>query len=161
MDQNNFIDDYMQPLNDKLLNENKKTFLGGDFNFDLLKAENNETFNFFETMMSSHLLRTITIPTKINPKKSTIIDNIVTNQIHPDMMSGNLTIAISDHLPSFFVIPKDNQNHPPKKQNLYTRKTKNFDKVNFICDYLDIDWNTILETTVIRIIVRKGGRTPT
>ena len=61
------------------------------------------------------------------------------------MKSGNLTPAISDHLPSFLVIPKANQNHAPKKQTLYTRKTKNFDRVNFVLDYLDIDWNTILK----------------
>ena len=85
------------------------------------------------------------IPSKINPKKNTIIDNIFTNQVHPDMLSANITLAISDHLPSFFIIPKDNQNHTPKKQNIYTRKTKNFDKVNFVCDYLDINWDTILE----------------
>ena len=78
-------------------------------------------------MMSSHLIPTITIPTitiptKINTKKSTVIDNNFTNQIHPDMISGNFTLAISDHLPYFFIVPNDNQNHAPKKQNLYTRK---------------------------------------
>ena len=30
-------------------------------------------------------------------------------------------------------------------KNLYTRKTKNFDRVNFILDYLEIDWDDILE----------------
>ena len=95
-------------------------------------------------MMFNHLLPTITLPTKINPKKSTIIDNIFTNQIHPDMASGNFKLAISDHLPSFFLIPRDNQNHKPKHQNLFTRKTKNFDKTNFIMDYLDINWESTL-----------------
>ena len=61
------------------------------------------------------------------------------------MASGNFIVAISDHLPSFFLIPKDNQNHAPKKQNLYTRKTKNFDRENFLYDYLDIDWDSIVE----------------
>ena len=65
--------------------------------------------------------------------------------LHLVIIQFNLTLAISDHLPSFFIIPKDNQNHTLKKQNLYTRKTKNFDKVNFVCDYLDINWDTILE----------------
>ena len=37
------------------------------------------------------------------------------------------------------------QNYIPKKQNLYTLKTKSFDKLGFIADYLSIDWNTILE----------------
>ena len=89
-------------------------------------------FNFFETMMSSYIIRTITIPTKINPNKSTVIDNIFTNQIHPDMLSGNLNLSISDHLPSFLIVPEDNQNHAPKKHNLYIKQTKNFDRVNFM-----------------------------
>ena len=38
-----------------------------------------------------------------------------------------------------------NQNHIPKKQNIYTRNTKQFDRVNFILDYLDIDWDAILQ----------------
>ena len=145
MDQSTFIEQYMQPLNDKILKEDKKTYIGGDFNFNLLNVDNSETFKFFETMMASHLLPTITIPTKINPKKSTVIDNIFTNQIHPDMISGNLTLAISDHLLSFLIIPRDNQNHIPKKQNLFTRKTKNFDRVNFTLDYLSIDWDSELQ----------------
>ena len=145
MEQVTFIDDYLQPLNDKLINENKKIFLTGDFNFYLLKSDKDKTLNFFETMMSCHLLPTITLPTKINDKRSTTIDNSFTNQIRPDMKSGNISINISDHLPSFFIIPTDNQNHLPNKQNLYTRKTKNFDRINFLLDYLDIDWNRILE----------------
>ena len=137
----------MKPLNDKISAENKKTFILGDYNFDLLNTSHHrETFNFFETMMSAFQLPTITIPTKINTVKDTVIDNIFTNQIHPDMKSGNLQLAISDHLPSFLIVPRDNHNHIPKKQNLYTRKTKNFDRVNFILDYLAIDWDHILET---------------
>ena len=84
-------------------------------------SSHNETFNFFDTMMSSFLLPTITLPTKINSVKSSVIDNIFTNHLHPDMKAGNLTVNISDHLPSFLIIPKQNQNHLPKKQNLYTR----------------------------------------
>ena len=36
MDENSFIDDYMEPLNEKLQGENKQLFIAGDFNFDLL-----------------------------------------------------------------------------------------------------------------------------
>ena len=145
MNPTEFTDDYMKPLNDKLSKENKHVFLAGDYNFDLLSTSHTETFEFFDTMMSSFLLPVITLPTKINKEKSTVIDNIFTNQINPEMKSGNLQLAISDHLPSFLIVPKDNQNHLPKKHNLYTRKTKNFDKTNFILDYLSIDWDNILE----------------
>ena len=74
-----------------------------------------------------------------------MIDNIFTNHLHPDIKSGNLTVGISDHLPSFFIVPKNNQNHLPKKHALFTRKTKNFDRKNFILDYLQIDWNETLD----------------
>ena len=125
MEPKTFIDNYLQPFNDQLIKENKKIFSGGDFNFDLLQADSNDTLNFFDTLMASHIMPTITIPMKINPKKSTVIVNIFTNQIHPDMKSGNLILAISDHLPSFFLVPRDNQNHIPKKQNLYTPVKQN------------------------------------
>ena len=53
MNQYHFIDDYMKPPNDKLLKENKTTYLLGDYNFDFLNASDNETFNLFDTMVSS------------------------------------------------------------------------------------------------------------
>ena len=56
------------------------------------------------------------------------------------MKSGNLTIGISDHLPSFIVVPRKNQSYLPNKHNLYKRDTKNFDRENFILDFLGIGW---------------------
>ena len=56
--------------------------------------------------MSNFLLPVVTLPTKINRIKSSVIDNIFTNHLHPDMKSGNLTVGISDHLPTFFIVPK-------------------------------------------------------
>ena len=146
MAENIFIEDHLKILNDKLSNENKQCYISGDYNFDLLNVStHNETFNFFDTMMSSFLLPTITLPTKINSVKSSVIDNIFTNHLHPDMKAGNLTVSISDHLPSFLIVPKHNQNHLPKKQNLYSRDMKKFDRENFILDYLSINWIDELE----------------
>ena len=61
------------------------------------------------------------------------------------MKTGNLSIKISDHLPSFMIVPSQNQNHLPKKHNLYSRKCKNFDRENFVLDYFEIDWNNTIE----------------
>ena len=67
MSESNFTDDCMKYLFDKLSNENKKIFILGDFNFDLLNANtHNETFEFFDTMMYNFLLPVITLPTNIN-----------------------------------------------------------------------------------------------
>ena len=43
------------------------------------------------------------------------------------------------------IVPKQNQNHLPKKHNLYSRKCKNFDRENFLLDYFEIDWNNTIE----------------
>ena len=146
MDENSFTDNYLKKITDILSTENKKIFISGDFNYDLLNvSKHNETFSFFDTMMSNFLLPLITIPTKINSGTNTLIDNIFTNHLHPDMKSGNLSIKISDHLPSFMIVPTQNQNHLPKKQNLYTRKCKNFDRENFLLDYFEIDWNATID----------------
>ena len=144
---NVYNDDHLKPLLDTIRNENKFGNFTGDFNFDLLKvSSHSETSDFFDLMMSNLLLPTITIPTKINRDSSTIIDNIFTNHIHPDMKSGNFMLGISDHLASFLIIPRAKQNHPPNKQHLFCRSMKHFDKTNFLLDYLDIDWNAVLES---------------
>ena len=119
----------------------------GDFNFDLLNTgTHNETFDFFDTMMSNFLLPVITIPTKINRGSNTLIDNIFTNNLNPDTKSGNLEISLSDgHLPSFMITPKQNQNHLPKKHNIYNRNKKHFNNDAFLVDYKNINWDEIID----------------
>ena len=110
-----FNKEYLSPLLDKLDNDNKNKYIAGDFNLDLLKTGNHTpTYDFLEMLMTKLMLPSITIPTRINPVTNSLIDNILTNDINPDMKSGNLTIGISDHLPSFMIVPKKNQNHLSK-----------------------------------------------
>ena len=108
MDKSLFIDDFMKPLCDKLLTNYKKYYLAGDFNFDLSNMSHNESQIFFDTMISNFFQPSITIPTKINWNKHTIIDNIFTNQIGPGFRSGKISVGISDHLPSFLLVPNKN-----------------------------------------------------
>ena len=48
----------------------------------------------------------------------TLIDNIFSNVIDPDIISGNLTATISDHLPQFAIIPNMFGNIPGNKSNM-------------------------------------------
>ena len=117
-----FDNEYLKNLTVQLANENKKCFISGDFNLNLMKAENHsDTLEFLEIMTTNFLLPTITIPTRINSRNNTLIDNIFSSEINPDLKSGNFTVGISDHLPSFMIIPRNNQQHLPKKHNLYKR----------------------------------------
>ncbi len=139
-----FNEDYLNPLISKLAKENKTKYIAGDFNFDLMKcAHHKDTFNFLESMMDNLLLPSITIPTRINPTNNSLIDNIFTDNINPDIKTGNLTIGISDHLPSFFIAPQKNTNHQPKKQKLYKRDLKNLNREEFLLDFAMIDWRIL------------------
>ena len=126
MDPTLFNDDFLNPLLSKLSKgNNKNIFLTGDLNFDLLKVSSNiETANFYNSLSSNLLLPLITLSTKINTVNDTLIDNIITNHFNPDFITGNLTIGISDHLPSFMIVPLPNQHHPPKNHNIYKRHSK-------------------------------------
>jgi len=96
--------------------------------------------------MTNLLLPTIKLPTRINSVNNMLIDNIFSSDIHhPELISGNLAIGISDHLPSFLVIPKQNQNFLPKKHNIMKRDRSNFNREDFILDFLAKDWDAILE----------------
>ena len=89
-----FNNDYLRPLLSKLsIQSNKKIFIAGDYNFDLIRSsENKETADFFNSMTVNFLLPIITLPTKINMLNDTLIDNIFINQFNPDFKTGNLTI---------------------------------------------------------------------
>ena len=143
MDGEEFNEYALRPFIKKLSKHSKKDLIiAGDFNFDLLNSSSHsETSDFLDIMTSNFLLPSIIIPTKINRIKDTLIDNIFTNQTNPDIISGNITTTISDHLPSFVVIPKLNQRHLPKKHNILKRDIKNFDRENFLLDLLSIRWD--------------------
>ena len=123
-DTSTFIDDKLTKIMQTISKEkNKKVYIAGDFNFDLLKYSHHApTADFYEKMTSNPLVPLISVPTKINTKNDTLIDNIYSNQLNSETLTGNLTVNFSDgHLPSFAIFPKPNQNHLPKKHNLFTR----------------------------------------
>ena len=75
-----FINDKLNGLMHKLSleNKNKKVYLAGDFNFDLLKLTNHaDTSHFYEKITSNLFTALITLPTKINSKSNTLIDNFL------------------------------------------------------------------------------------
>ena len=58
---------------------------------------------------------------------NTLIDNIFSSAIDPDIISGNLTATISDHLPQFSIIPNMFGNVSGNKSNIYEWDWSKFD----------------------------------
>ena len=129
MDPEDFNDTFLKLLLDKLAKcSNKKIFLAGDFNFNLLNLTSHEqTEIFYSNLLSNLFLPAIILPTKINNVNNTLIDNIFSNQINSNTISGNISVNISDgHLPSFCMIPKRKAHFLPKKHQIFKRDMKSF-----------------------------------
>ena len=145
MNLDEFNDNFLNPLLEKLANENKTVFLMGDFNVDLLKYEQHSATNEFLDSLSSYMfLPYILLPTRITSHSKTIIDNIFSNHLSSEIISGNISSTISDHLPQFLIVPHIFSDPPSHKSNIYERDWSNFNQEDFIMDYFAIDWPNIL-----------------
>ena len=103
----------------------KSVFLCGDYNIDLLKINANDNFNiFYENVISSSFIPSITLPTRICDTTSTLIDNIYTNSVDKICTSGILIRPISDHQMYFCMI---------NSNTCHSEQTKKFIEVE-VCD---------------------------
>ena len=142
---NVFIKEYISLL--KKLNKLKqhKIILGIDHNLDLLKAHlHKQTNQFLEKNLELDLVPSISKPTRITRKTTTLIDNVLMSQSLHDQIHPHLIVEdISDHLPILIILKDLNKsvrgNNYIKSRNL---NTSNLDK---ICnDIRRHDWNTLL-----------------
>ena len=118
MDLNHFNNDYLNRFLAKLSKEKKTVFLY--YNIDISKYEQHSPTNeFLDSLTSSMFLPYIIQPTRVTSSSKTIIDNIFSNIISTDIISGNLTATISDHLPQFLIAPEIFRNSPSNKSNYF------------------------------------------
>ena len=108
--------------------------------------EHNETNEFLDSLASNSFIPLILQPTRITSHSNTLIDNIFSNVIDPDIISSNLTATISDHLPQFSIIPYMFGNISGNKSNIYEPDWSKSDRENFILDYFSVDWEDLLKT---------------
>ena len=145
MNINEFNDDYLNELLDKLSKENKTMFLLGDFNINLLNYDIHPPTNgFLDSLLSHYFVPHILQPSSVTTNSKTLIDNIFSNMAVPNIIYGNLTVSISDHLPQFLVAPNIFFNASCPKSNNYERDWSKFDQENFVLDYLSVEWNNFL-----------------
>ena len=68
----------------------------------------------------------------------------IVNIILIDIISGNLTATIFDHLPQFLRAPEILRDFFTKKYIYFDRDWTNFNQENFILDYFSVDWKNII-----------------
>ena len=120
MDLTDFNCNYLNQLLENIPKEQKSIFLLGDFNVNLLNYnEHNQTNEFLDSLASNSVRPLILQATGITSHSNTLIDIIFSNVTDPDIISGNLTATISDHLPQFARIPNMFGNISGNKSNIY------------------------------------------
>ena len=140
------LDDFnkniLNRLLEKVFKEQKSLYLLGDFNVKLLNYNDHSPTNeFLDSLASNSVIPCVLQPARITDHSKTFIDNIFSNVITVDAISGNLTAAISDQLLQIMIVPNVFANPLSSRSNIYERDWSNFDQVNFVLDYFSIDWD--------------------
>ena len=146
MDFTDFNGNYLNKLLENISKEQKSIFLLGEFNVNLLNYnEHNQAYKFLESLASNSFIPLILQPTRITSHSNTLIGNIFSNVFDPDIVSGNLTATISDHLLQFATIPNMSGNITGNKSKIFERDWSKFDRGNFILDYFSVEWEDLLK----------------
>ena len=103
------------------------------------------TNDFLDSLASNSFILYILYPTRITSHSKTLIDNVFPNYISHEIISGNITAIISDHLPQVSLVPNILSNPSTQKSNFYERDWSKFKQENFIFDFFDKNWTDLLQ----------------
>ena len=146
MDVLDFKNNYLMQIFEIVSKERKQVFLLGDFNINLPNYNDHQPTNdFLDSLASNSFIPYILHPTRITSHSKTLMDNIFSNFISPEIISGNITATTSDHLPQFSFVPNILSNPSTQKSTYYERYWSKFKQENFIFDYFDKDWTDLLQ----------------
>ena len=106
MDVDDFNKNFLNKLLEKVSKEQKSVYFLGDFNVNLLNYNDHTPTNeFLDSLASDSVIPYILQPTKKTDHSKTLVDNIFSNVITVDPISGTLAAMISDHLPQIMIVP--------------------------------------------------------
>ena len=140
------IDTFIEDLDEMLQKvslENKDTYLGGDFNIDLIKS--NRFSQTFVNLMDTYALSPfINKATRISSSSSTLIDNIFSNTVNRHVASGIIYSDLSDHLPIFVIVRGIEKLNKSYQEIPLFRKMTQENIQNLQCDLEKESWENVL-----------------
>ena len=137
----------------QLLTSNIKLFVLGDLNIDISDTNRTSTATNYLNMIQSYgLLPLITKPTRVTETTSTILDHILTNDVHHCILPEIIQYDLSDHYPVFCTVFDPSSEKCGKfGMKQMVRDLTNFLQDNFISDLEDFsfEFNSTLATKEI------------
>ena len=121
---------YFEKCLNKLSRENKEIYICGDFNLDLLKIEEDNSYlEFYNLLCSYGFLPKIIHPTRVTEHNSSLIDNIFSNNLSDITISGNILLTLSEHFSQLLSVKRGIVEYSNIK--LYKRDYSKFDPLQF------------------------------
>ena len=144
---------YFEETIENLSFSGKPIYIMSDTNLNLLHFNScNYVQDFLLTLQSLNLTPTIDKPTRVYRNSATLIDNIFTNKVEENIISGNLISDVSDHFAQFCISQSPIAKGKPARK--LSRDFSNFSERNFINDLSLINWDHSVpdnETNVIKL----------
>ena len=127
----------------------KIVFICGYFNIDLLNPNKHNIIDeFVNTMYNMSLIPKIPRPSRDTSHCAPLIDNIFTNEIENNTISGLLINDISDHLPVFTIFDCNYKNKPDKQTEY--KRVKSEESINTLKnDLMAQNWDIIYQANDI------------
>ena len=163
------IFDQLEKTLEFLGKEGKEIILLGDTNCDILSnyptvpserspnlsPHSNRLLHIYNLFGLQQLIETATNETA---SSSTLIDHVATNNKSSLVISGVHPLGLSDHY-LVYCIRKFRGSSKKQHKNISTRSLQNFNKAEFLNDFLSVDWKGIVSNTDdINTIVEQWSR---
>ena len=143
---------YMESVMKSAANEEKEVYLCGDFNINLLKLdENNKYLTFYNLLSSYGFFPLIIHPTRVvENQEPSLIDNIFSNNVSDEIISGNIYLTLSEHFSQFASVNR--QKLDAKKVDLYVRDFSKYSATDFRDDVSIQRWKMILMIAAVCLV---------
>ena len=133
-------------IQSKIKEENKVSYLMGDFNIDILKVNIHAKTNaFVNYVILQVFLPKITRPTRITPHSATLMYHIYSNENRPtsqNSTSGIIITDVADHFGTFHIVNKCKQ--PPVQKYSQIRQMKTDNVLRFNNILANADYSSVL-----------------
>ena len=134
--------DYFDVTLEKFSALNKRIFIMGDFNINLLAVETcNYAHKFLLSLQSYSLIPTVDKATRVYNNSATLIDNIFVNKLDSKIKSGNIVSDISDHYSQFCIVQDVKVTAVNNKTS--RRDYSQFSEHDFLAELAEINWDTV------------------
>lgn len=137
-----FLERYLSYFND----DGVTVILGGDINIDCLQQSSNNQ-EFCRIIDANNYINAISLPTRVQPTSSTLLDVLITNIPSEHLSAGVISSHVSDHLPIYllseYMKPSNTLLHPSTKTY---RQINSYNLERFRSHLRLTDWSKVLET---------------